>query len=477
MAHRKSPLLSTAASLIALTALTGCATMDNMFSSSHQPMSAEEFNASNYQEAMKRAAEARDSGDFKDAETNFMRAAEYEPRNAEPLVGLADVLWQQHKAAESAKVLEHALEIDDHNDTVLRNLGRAYVGLNAPAKAQHAYLQALAIDPNSARTLNGLGVACDMAGDHDTAVKHYRAGLALEPNNMDIKNNLAYSLITDKKYVEAIAILEPLAKEPTATARQRSNLALAYGLAGRPDDARLTLANDLAPAQVARNLDTYQRMRGEPTQSTSLTSVGRPTFDRGSLATTEPEPQPRMAPAPADVAATDLPAPQPSQLVGVPEGSVLVKPEPEHRPAPVAVAPVQRPRPAAPATTPAAPAPVPARPQPTDLVAATPAAMPPASTAPVTAQPATNLPLPGTLNSGLGSAKIYLGSYANEAAARESWIRVWTANSTTLSSLVASIEPNNGQMALYAVGAESGNAATVICTKLRQNGVSCGVSN
>lgn len=477
MAHRKSPLFSTAASLIALSTLTGCATMDNPFSSSRQPMTAEQFNASNYQEAMKRAAEARDSGDFKDAETSFMRAAEYEPHNTEPLIGLADVLWQQHKAAESAKVLEHALQIDDHNDVALRNLGRAYVGLNEPAKAQHAYLAALAIDPNSARTLNGLGISYDMAGDHDTAVKHYRAGLSLEPNNMDLKNNLAYSLITDKKYEEAIAILEPLVKEPGATARQRSNLALAYGLAGRPDDARLTLAQDLAPAQVARNLDTYQRMRGEPTQSTALTGVGRPSFERGSLATTEPEPQPQMAPPPADVAAADLPPPAPSELVGVPDGSVLVKPEPE-QPKPVPVAAAPRPEPARPTPVPRAvepaPAPVvPAHPQPMDLAATA----VPASPAPAPVQQAASLPSPGTINSGLGSAKIYLGSFADEAAARESWIRVWTANSTTLSSLVASIEPNNGQMALYAVGASSNASATGICTKLRQNGVSCGVSN
>lgn len=471
MAYRKSPLFTTAASLIALSTLTGCATMDNPFAS-RAPMTAEAFNASNYTEAMKRGAAALEDKNYKEAETSYMRAAEYEPRNLDPLIALADVLWQQKKVSESAKVLEHALQIDDQNDTALRNLGRAYVAMNEPQKAQHAYLAALAIDPTSARTLNGLGVSYDIAGDHETAVGHYRAGLKLEPNNTDLKNNLAYSLITSKKYDEAIAILEPLVKVPGATQRQRSNLALAYGLSGNYADAQLTLAQDMAPAQVARNIATYRQMRGEPTQATSLTGVGRPNFEDGSLATTQAEPQPVMAPAPANVTATDLPPPAPAELVGVPDGSVLVKPEPPApAPAPRVVA---APRPVhAAVPPPSAPAaPVAPRPQPTDLVVAAPA---PVQT-PV-AQPAAALPAPGTISSGLGSAKIYLGKFESEAQAREAWIKVWTANSSTLSSLVASIEPNGGQMALYAVGADNSTTANNICTKLRQNGVSCGVAN
>ena len=474
MAFRKSPLLSTAASLIALSALTGCATTDNMFSS-REPVSAEAYNAANYEEAMKRGHAAKQDGDYENAATSFMRAAEYEPDSTDPLIELADVLWQQKKAAESAKVLEHALTMDSQNDTVLRNLGRAYVALNQPAKAQQSYLAALAIDPNSARTLNGLAISYDMGGDYETAEGHYRAGLALEPNNVDIKNNLAYSLITAQKYNDAIVMLEPLVKHPAATSRQRSNLALAYGLTGHYDEARLALAIDLAPAQIEQNIATYRQMRGEPAQATALTGVGRPTFERGNLAMTEPAP---MAAPPVAVTAVTLPPPAPSELVGVPEGAVLVKPaEPvydEPAPAPRRSAASTPPR-QEPATSPVPAAvqqPEPARPQPTDLVATTtPAATP--------AQPATSLPAPSSnvVTSGLGNAKIYLGRFENEAIARETWIRVWTGNSTALGSLVASIEPNDGQMALYAVGADSSATANGICTKLRQNGVSCGVAN
>lgn len=456
MANRKSPLFTTAASLIALTALTGCATTESMFSS-NKPVSAESFNAHYYEQAMKRGADAVAAEKFEDAAKNYMRAAEYEPGKVDPLIALADVLWQQKKAAESAKVLEHAHRMDSGNATVLRNLGRAYVAMNDPQKAQHAYMSALEIDPGSARTLNGLAISYDMTGDYETAQQHYRAGLALEPNNIDIKNNLAYSLITSKKYTEAIAILEPLVKNPNATERQRNNLALAYGLVGRDADAKLVLGGDHAPAQVERNIRTYAQMRGEPMQAASITAVGRPSFENKNISLTEPQPTPAMAPAP--VAVTEMVEPAPAEMIGVPEGSVVIadsKPAQAPAPRPVAQA---HPAPAAPAPT---PAPAEPRSQPVDLAPAQPAA--PATTAAI-------LPTAG------GSSKIFLGKFPTESAAREAWIRVWTANSATLSSLVASIEPNSGQMALYAVGSDNADSASAICTRLRQNGVSCGVGN
>lgn len=468
MAFRKSPLFTTAASLIALTALTGCQTTSPF--SSRQPVTAESHNASNYEEAMKRGAAARADGKLDEAAKNYMRAAEYQPQYVEPLIALADVLWLEKKAAESAKILEHAHRINGDNDTVLRNLGRAYVALNEPQKAQSAYLDALAIDPNSARTLNGLGVSYDLSGDYATAQQHYRAGLSLAPNDVDLRNNLAYSLITDKEYAEAINILERLVKHPRATARQRNNLALAYGLSGRDADAKLILAADHAPAQIERNLATYRQMRGEPMQAAALSGVGRPNFENGSL----PEPQPMASPpVPVAEAALPSPSPEPAEMVGVPDGSVLLKPEPE----------VRKPQPAPPAAPPAAPPPTavsavttapvqPIRQQPVELVAATPLA----TTAPAPAAVPLTAP-PAATSSIAGSAKIYLGRYENESLAREAWIKVWTANSATLSSLVASIEPNSGQMALYAVGADNQATANSVCLKLRQNGVSCGVSN
>ena len=467
MAHRKSPLFATAASLIALTALTGCETGSGMFGSS---ASAEQQNVGNasYQAAMRVADDSRARGDMNNAITFYARANQFEPKLAQPLVELGDVFWQMKNPAESARALEEDRKIEPDNAGICRNLGRAYIALNEPKKAQEAYLASLALDPTNPRTLNGLGIAYDIDGDHDTAQSHYHAGLSMAPGNIDLLNNLAYSYISAKKYDEAIKILSPLVDSPNATARQRQNLALAYGLKGDESNARKIASRDLTPAAIDRNLKIYRELRNDPQHSLAMANIGRPGYTQPTDSSV-----PEMAPPPGPVSTEVVPPPEP-EIVGVPEGATLIKP-PAATPAatapavtatakPVISAPVTAPAEAdKPAATVAAPKVEPAqtRAQPVDLT-------------PAPAQPASTLAAP--TQSGLGSGKIYLGKFADEAAAREAWIKVWTGNSTVLGNLVASIEPADKEAALYAVGSSSAQEAQDTCTKLRQNGVSCGVS-
>ena len=285
----------------------------------------------------------------------------------------------------------------------------------------------------------------------------------MAPGNIDLLNNLAYSYISAKKYDEAIKILSPLVDSPNATTRQRQNLALAYGLKGDESNARKIASRDLTPAAIDRNLKIYRELRNDPQHSLAMANIGRPGYTQptdGSV--------PDMAPPPGPVSTEVVPPPEP-EIVGVPEGATLIKP-PAATPVvtatakPVISAPVTAPAEAdKPAAAVAAPKVEPAqtRAQPVDLT-------------PAPAQPASTLAAP--TQSGLGSGKIYLGKFADEAAAREAWIKVWTGNSTVLGNLVASIEPADKEAALYAVGSSSAQEAQDTCTKLRQNGVSCGVS-
>ena len=482
MSFRKLSLLTTTVSLIALGSLTGCAGSNGLFSSS----SHESEGSANYKAAMQVADVAAKEGDFNTAASFYLRASQFEPQDVRPLVSLADVLWQMKNAEQAAKVLEHARTLSPENEAVLRNLGRAYVALGQSKEAQQAYLAALAVNPNDSRILNGLGISYALDNDFETAESHYRAGLKIDPQNLDIQNNLAYTLISAKRYEEAITILKPLATRDGSTERQRQNLALAYGLAGHEDEARKMSLIDLSPAEVDRNLAVYRQLRGEPEQAKGLVAAGSPKFDRGNLsakADTAPAPRAAMAPAPVEVTEQ-----VPPTVYGTPIDNGVAQPPvvpPTAAPvevkapvveekAPVAEvkAPVVEEKPAPAQVT--APTPEPVRQQPVDLVAAD-------KPAPVAAQepPAAVKPLevPATRAATSSGNKIYLGSFASEGDARTAWIKVWTSNSSVLSSLVASIEPRDGKMALFAVGADDGVKANEICTKLRQSGVSCGTGN
>ena len=60
---------------------------------------------------------------------------------------------------------------------------------------------------------------------------------------------------------EGVRILREVAGLPGASPRVRQNLALAYGLLGRDDDARAILQIDLPPNEVDDNLRYYRTLR------------------------------------------------------------------------------------------------------------------------------------------------------------------------------------------------------------------------
>lgn len=449
-------------SLIALTTLSGCASLPDWAGGSTEPTThVERLMHKSYQEAMSRAQSAHEDGDLEKAAGLYLRASQYMPQEIEPLVKLGDVLWENHNAQESARVLERARVIDPQNVTVLRNLGRAYVALSEFDKAQGAYLAALSADPSDTRTLNGLGLSYDLAGDHDTAQSHYRAGLMSRPADLDLQNNLAFSLISAGDYKQAIDVLEPLVNSASATARQRQNLALAYGMLGREEDVKRVASADLSPAEIERNLTVYRQLRNETKTKETLRSVGTPNFKDGSLSnkpTAELPPQlptaePKAAEAVAEpVVVEPVTASEPTALTVEPATTTEASASAES--AAIVLTPSQvmdSPRPSASEkkamkvqAAPAEPAPS-AGPAPTSVVNTT----------------------------AFGSDKVFLGSFASEAAAREAWINVWTGYSADLGSMVASIEPAAGQFALFAIGAKDAESASKTCDSLKAKGVSC----
>jgi Flp pilus assembly protein TadD len=76
------------------------------------------------------------------------------------------------------------------------------------------------------------------------------------------------------EYGEAIAMLERAVQDPTATARVRQNLALAYGLAGEREAAERVAGLDLDDAAVAHNLSYYDLLRGTGDSNMTATTLG-----------------------------------------------------------------------------------------------------------------------------------------------------------------------------------------------------------
>lgn len=170
---------------------------------------------------------------------------------------LAYLYRQQGRAAEAVPVLREALAREPGNTKILSQLGYALITTGHSQEAVSVFDELSAIEPENAMHYNGKAVAFDNAGNHVAAQEIYQKALSMAPDSANIQNNYAMSLILDKKYDEAIALLEPLVqKNDNPTMRQ--NLALAYGLKGDSTKAFDLNRRSLSPKQAQDNLRFYQ---------------------------------------------------------------------------------------------------------------------------------------------------------------------------------------------------------------------------
>jgi Flp pilus assembly protein TadD len=201
-----------------------------------------------------------ETGDYAGAAGFYRRAHEQNELDFEALLGLGMAMSRLGAHDEAVSTLRKALSVSPDNPDARRELGNALVALGQPSLAI-AEFEASFEKKQDARCLNGLGVALDMLGEQAAAQEQYQAGLRLEPGNISIRNNLALSLAVSGKYADALRLLEPIARQPRASSRQRQNLALIYGLAGERDKAAAVARLDLDEISVRRNLTFYETLR------------------------------------------------------------------------------------------------------------------------------------------------------------------------------------------------------------------------
>jgi Flp pilus assembly protein TadD len=212
--------------------------------------------------AMMRAGDAsRKRGDFAAAAGFYRRAQNADPKAIEPMLGLGESLVAAGAAREAADAFRHALTTDERNGRALRGLGNALIAQDQADLAVSQFEKAIAVDPKDYRAYSGLGVAYDSMADHAKAQEYYYAGLEIAPDDITLRNNLGLSLAFAGHYKGAIEILRPMALRPGSTARDRQNLALAYGLSGDFEQAKKFARMDMDSREVDRNLNYYAQLR------------------------------------------------------------------------------------------------------------------------------------------------------------------------------------------------------------------------
>jgi Flp pilus assembly protein TadD len=217
--------------------------------------------ASGAEQFMRAASAARQGGNFAAALALYRRAHDADPETAEPLIAIGDTAMAIGSFREATEAYRKALALAPGNGAARRGYGKMLIALERPALALEQFRAALMLNNMDVEAYNGIGVAYDLLGEHEAAQNSYLDGIERAPDNLPIRNNYGLSLALAGRYQEAIRILTEIANDPVATPRNRLNLALVHGLAGRIDMATEIQRRDLTDAEIHRNIEYYERLR------------------------------------------------------------------------------------------------------------------------------------------------------------------------------------------------------------------------
>ncbi len=130
-------------------------------------------------------------GRTKQAFDKFGEAMQYNNENPEIYYKLALANNSIKNYSEAIKQCKRAIELAPEISLYYETLGDIYMGIQNFIEAKRYYKEAVFIDPKNARAHALFGTLQSKDGDHDNAIRSLETAVALEPNNIDIRYNLA----------------------------------------------------------------------------------------------------------------------------------------------------------------------------------------------------------------------------------------------------------------------------------------------
>jgi tetratricopeptide (TPR) repeat protein len=140
--------------------------------------------------------------------------------------GIGLLLQGDLKAAQAA--FEKVTEADPQNPDGWVNIGRAALQEGDVARARTVLEKALALNPKLARTNFFYGSLMKSTGDYDQAAAHFQIVLAQYPRDRVALNNLGRVLFLERKYADAVKVLQRVLAVDPEDLQAHYNLMLCY---------------------------------------------------------------------------------------------------------------------------------------------------------------------------------------------------------------------------------------------------------
>jgi Flp pilus assembly protein TadD len=205
-----------------------------------------------------RAAEAR---------RELEMALAIEPDEPRWIGGLASVQLAEGQAPEAIASFERALALEPGSALLHAHLGRALGAQGRVAEALVHLDEALRLEPGNPEVAAIRARLLDGAGRAPEAIAAYREALALGADAPDLRNNLAWRLVTTAAadpaaVAEAVALAEQAVEAlGSDDASALDTLAAAYAAAGRGQDAVRAAERALAAAEADGSAELAAQIR------------------------------------------------------------------------------------------------------------------------------------------------------------------------------------------------------------------------
>jgi tetratricopeptide (TPR) repeat protein len=154
----------------------------------------------------------------------------------------AEALEMQGKWDQAEKEYRAVLQKDPHAQRIHFLIGRLMLSRPNPPpdmaeQAKQEFLKELEVDPNNAGAEYVLGEIARQAQQWDEAVQRFTRASKLDAGFGDAYLGLGSSLISQKKFGDAVAPLETAVKLEPANPAAHYNLAIAYSRSGRKQES------------------------------------------------------------------------------------------------------------------------------------------------------------------------------------------------------------------------------------------------
>jgi Flp pilus assembly protein TadD/cell division protein FtsN len=368
--------------------------------------------------------------------------------------------------AKAVVFAENAVALQARNADYRMILGQAYIAAGRFQSAEQSFSDTLTLNPEKERAALNLALAQVALGKNDAA----QSTLADYRDKLPAADfGLAMALAGNPQ--EAVRVLEFATRAPDANAKTRQNLALAYALAGRWDNAKVMAVQDLTPDEVDTRLATwagFARPGGSAKQVAALLGVSPVAADGGQptrLALASP-----VAPVAVAAAAVEAPAPAPVEVAVAeptpPAPVAIVDTTPAFEtPAPVAVAKAE------PVKVAPAPAPKLIRAEPRPVRQAVVQPSRPAALV----RPAVAIKAAAFRTTKGGQFVVQIGAFQNASSAERAWTRLSARlDLASYDAVNGAAKARNANLVRVAIGSFGSRAeADRLCARIKQTGNVC----